>query len=166
MRQAIRNRFVYRLRNRALLIRAAFKGQLPVGRVRSLAFALSGGVVPLFQGGGPEFTMTTTAAVTAGRVAEVSGDRSIRHGASATIKPIGVIKQTADAIGDKVGVATSGVWNLRAQGAIAAGDNVVVSAAGDGRVKPLAAEAVTTIVGIALQAIADGADGPVLLTRW
>lgn len=154
------------LSRRIWLAGLALRGELPVSRLRSMAFALSGGAVPLFQGGGPEFTMTTTAAVTANRVVEVSGDRSIRLAQSASIKACGVAKQDASAVGDKVGVASSGVWKLRAQGAIAAGDNVVVSAGNDGRVKPLAAEAVTAVVGLALAAIADGADGPVLLTKW
>lgn len=156
-------RFSYQISNHLRLIVLALRGQLPVSRVRSLAFALTGGVVPLFAGGGPTITMTTTAAVTAGRIVEVSGDRSIRHGQSASTKVIGVAKQTADAVGDKVGVATSGVWMLRAQGAIAAGDHVSVSAGNDGRVKPIGADAFATDVGVALAAIADGADGPVIV---
>lgn len=131
--------------------------------LRRLALAVSGGAVEVFGSGAPNITMTTTAAVTAGRLVMVSGDRSIAPAASATPKTLGVAKQDASAVGDKVAVATGGVWMLRAEGAIAAGDLVVVSAGGDGRVKPLAAEAATTVVGLALAAIADGADGPVLL---
>jgi hypothetical protein len=161
--RAIANRYGYRLRNRRALLGLALRGETPFSRTRELAFALTGGVVPLFQGGGPEITMTTTAAVTAGRIVEVSGDRSVRHGQSATTKAVGVAKQTADAVGDKVAVATTGVWMLRAQGAINAGDHLAISAGNDGRVMPIAANTFPTDIGIALAAIADGADGPVLV---
>lgn len=131
--------------------------------LRRVALALSGGAVELFGSGHPKLTMTTTAAVTAGRLVMVSGDRSIAPAASASSKVLGVAKQSGSAVGDKVAVATGGVWLLRAEGAIAAGDLVVVSASGDGRVKPFAAEAISAQVGLALAAIGNGNDGPVLL---
>lgn len=146
---------------------------------RLVPMAVSGGVVPLFQGGGPEPTMTTTAAVTAGRLVEVSGDRSIRHAQGDSRKTIGVAKQTGSAVGDKVAIATSGVWYLTASGAINAGDLIVPAASNDGKVSAISGLDVTatptettieaatvdvlSIVGIALAAISDGVTGPVLL---
>lgn len=165
MRQRLRQRFGYRVENRRRLIGAALRGDLPVSRARALAFALSGGVTPLFQGGGPEVTMTTTAAVLGGRLVEISGDRSIRHAASASQKVMGVAKQDASAVGDKVGVATSGVYNLLVETAVAAGDLAIVSAAGDGRIAPQAAADARAIVGIVLAAGAPAASVPVLLRK-
>lgn len=139
------------------------------GRLSSIAFAVSGGANPRFQGGGPEPTFTTSAAVTAYRLVEVSGNRTIAPAGAASRKVVGVAKQTGSAVGDKVSVATSGVWKLRAQGAIAAGDEVGPGAGADGRVSTVAAGATAdvtrTIVGLALEAISDGADGLILLRK-
>ena len=175
----LRNRYAYRLRRRRMLLTMAIRGELPVRKLRAVAFAVSLSKLPLFQGGGPEITMTTTAAVTAGRLVEVSGNRSIAHAPASSQKCIGVAKQTGSAVGDKIGVATSGVWELTAQTAISAGDLVVVSAAGDGRVQSRDTINVATtpteatieaafadalaVVGIALAAINAAATGPVLL---
>lgn len=156
--------------------------------LRHVAMAVSGGATPRFQGGGPEITMTTTAAVLAGRVVEVSGDRSVRHAQNSSTKIVGVAKQAGSAIGDKIGVATSGVWDLTAKGIITAGDKLVASSANDGTVSsigtyPLGTPDVTStptettielalaqeealvlaIVGIALEDAADTESVPVLL---
>jgi hypothetical protein len=153
----------YRLRNRATLIGLAFRGKLPASRVRQMAFALSGGVIPLFQSGAPEFTMTTTVTtVVAGQVVEVTGDRSIGPAAASSLKSCGVAKQTASAIGDKVGVASGGVWLLKAAGAITAGDHVRAGALGT--VTTIAADGdPRLVVGIALAGAADTALAPILL---
>lgn len=171
----LRNRYGYRVANHVRVSLWALRTR-PRNRLRVALFAVSGGAVELFGSGHPNITMTTTAAVTEGRIVEVSGDRSIRHGQAATLKALGVAKQTGSAVGDKIAVATGGVWHLRAQGAINAGDQVMVSAGNDGRVAPVPAVDATNVatlgtgltntratVGIALAAIADGADGPVLL---
>lgn len=167
-----RHRFGYRLFNFLTVARLALRGELGAKRVRAVAFALSGGAIPLFAGGGPEPTFTTTAAITAGRLAMVTGDRSIGPAAGSSLKVLGVAKQTSDAVGDKLSVSTSGVWMLTAQGAIAAGDQVVAGAAGTGTVSTLAAAAGATaadinnaraVVGRALSAAIDGAQVPVLL---
>lgn len=158
-----------RLRDRLDSIRycwrlAPYRGY---GRVRQTAFALSGGVVPIFQSGDPEPTMTTTAAVTAGRLVMVSGNRSIAPAAAASRAICGVAKQTGSAVGDKLAVISGGVVMIVAQGAVAAGDQVGPGAAGDGRVSTVAAGATAdvarSIVGLALSAAADGAECPVLL---
>lgn len=142
---------------------------LGLGRVASTAFAVSGGIVPRFQGGGPEPTFTTSAAVVAGRLVMVSGNRTIAPAGAASRAVVGVAKQTGSAVGDEVAVITSGVVKLRAQGAIAAGDEVNSSAGADGRISTVAAGATAdvtrSIVGLALEAIADGADGLVLLRK-
>lgn len=162
----------YRLHNFLTVARLALTGQIGAKKTRAIAFALSGGAIPLFAGGGPEPTMTTTAAVVAGRLVMVSGDRSIAPAAASSLKCLGVAKQTADAVGDKISVGTSGVWMLTAQGAIAAGDQVVAGAAATGVVSTLAAAAGATaadinnaraVVGRALAAAIDGAQVPVLL---
>lgn len=171
MRRWLRNRYAYRIRNHVLVSRWALANDSR--KLRAVAFALSGGAIPLFQGGGPEPTMTTTAAVVGGRLVEVSGDRSIRPAVASSAKVLGVAKQTGDAVGDKLSVSTSGVWNIVAQGAIAAGDQVIAGAAGDGRVSTLAVAAGATaadinnarsVVGRALAAAIDGAACPILLT--
>lgn len=134
--------------------------------------AVSGGVVERFGSGAPKITMTTAAAITAGRLVELSAARTVQHAAAASLKVVGVAVQTSDAAGDKVAIATGGVWNLTATGAIAAGDQVI--AAANGTVSTLAAAAAATladinnaraVVGVALEAIAGGAAGPVLLQK-
>lgn len=136
-------------------------------------------VIPSIRGGqvekfapGDRITMTVAGTtVVGGRLVEVNGNRTVRPAQAASLKTLGVALYDG-AIGDKVTVATEGVWLLRAQGAIAAGDQVIVSAGNDGRVAPLAPAAgalaadinnARAVVGRALEAIADGADGPILL---
>jgi predicted RecA/RadA family phage recombinase len=145
--------------------------------------SIRGGQVEKFAPG-DRITMTVKAAtsVVGGRLVEISGNREIQPAGSKSRKVLGVAMYDG-AAGAKVTVATEGVWMLRAEGAIAAGDQVVVSAGADGRVMPVPsattvlgaayAEAASeqviddtrAIVGIALEAIADGADGPVLLGK-
>lgn len=130
--------------------------------LKRFALALSGQAVELFGSGAPNITMTTTAAVTAGRLVEITGDRGVGPAGANSLKVLGVAKQTGSAVGDKPAIATGGVWMLRASGAIAAGDHVkagalgvVVAVAADGDPR--------LITGIALAAIVDATDGPVLL---
>lgn len=130
--------------------------------LRRLAMAVSGQAVELFGSGSPQITMTTTAAVTAGRLAEITGDRGIGPAGASSLKVLGVCKQTGSAVGDKIDVATGGVWMIRASGAISAGDTVRAAAAGD--VAAIAADGdPRLVVGIALAAIANAAEGPILL---
>lgn len=145
-------------------------------RLRAIALAVSGGLTPKFAGGGPEPTMTTTAAVIAGRLVEVSGDRSIRHAQSLSIKAVGVAKQSGSAIGDEVAIYTSGIVAMVAKGVINAGDHLVAGSANDGAVQSVAAAdptslatvsggltATRAIVGIAVTGAADTATVYVLL---
>ena len=132
--------------------------------------AVTGGVSERFPAN-KRRTMTASAAVTAGRLVEISGNRTVAHAAAASIKVYGVALQDYDGVpatGAKIAVARDGVWYLTATGAIAAGDQVI--AAANGTVSSLAAAAgavaadinnARAIVGIALEAIAGGQQGPV-----
>jgi hypothetical protein len=124
--------------------------------------SVSGGVTERFGSGSPSITMTTGAALTAGRLVEISASRTVIHAQANSLKVLGVAKQTSDAVGDKVAVATGGVWNLTASGAIAAGDQIRAGAAGVA--VAIAADGdPRLVVGIALEAAADTAQVPVLL---
>lgn len=128
---------------------------------------VSGGIVEL-EGKPQGSTMTTSAAVTEGRVVEYTGDKRVAHAAAGSLKPAGVAAQTASAAEDKVTVFHEGIFDLEATGAIAAGD--LVEAAANGTVRVLAAVDVAgsfnpkAIVGRASAAIANGAKGPVKLS--
>lgn len=155
-----------RFRNSIRLARFALRGDFPVyvSKVRAVSFALSGGVVPLFQSGGPKPTMTTTTAtVVAGMLVESTGDRSVGPAGAASVKVIGVAAQTGSAIGDKIAIDTGGVYLLKAAGAIAAGDVLQAGALGTVSNGIVLASDPRLIVGIALSAIGDTLTGPVLL---
>lgn len=123
--------------------------------------ALSGGIVEYFPEG-QNITYTTSAAVTAGRLVEATGDRRIGPAGANSTKVQGVALRTSDAAEDKVAVAHDGVWPCRASGAIAEGDFVKAGAAGV--VVAIAADGdPRLIVGRAIQDIADGTDGPIKL---
>lgn len=133
-----------------------------------------GGAVEAFPTGAPTITMTVSAAVTAGRLVEVTGNRTVGLAGAASLKVIGVALEGSDFVGtpDKIAVKTGGAFRLRATGAIAAGDQVI--AAANGTVSTLAAAGGATaadinnaraVVGVALEAIAGGQDGLVLLQR-
>jgi hypothetical protein len=134
--------------------------------------AVTGGVVERFGSGAVKITMTLAAAVTAGRLVEMTANRTVQHAGAASLKVIGVALQTGSAVGDKIAVATGGIWNLTASGAISAGDQLI--AAATGKVSTLAAAGSATltdinnaraVVGNAVEAIADTAEGPCALSR-
>lgn len=134
--------------------------------------AVTGGVVERFPSS-KKRTMSCSAAVTAGRLVEITGNRTVAHAAAASLKVYGVALQDYDGVattGSKIAVARDGVWNLTATGAIAAGDQVIAAANGTVATLAAAAGAVAAdinnsraIVGIALEAITGGAAGPVEL---
>lgn len=108
--------------------------------------AVSGGVTEKFPAGKP-ITMTTGAAVTAGRLVKISGaDRTVIHATVGSKAVVGVALQTSSASGDKIAVAPlcGGVFSLVAAGAVTRGDNVCAAAAGT--VKTATSKVVTTIV--------------------
>jgi hypothetical protein len=133
-----------------------------------------GGVVEAFPSGAPKVTMSAGAAITAGRLVEVTGNRVVGQAGAASLKVVGVALEGSDGVGaptaDKITVATGGVFLLTATGAIAAGDQLI--AAANGTVSTLAAAAAATltdinnaraVVGKALEAISNGQTGRVLL---
>lgn len=103
------------------------------------------------------------AAISEGQVVELAGDRRVQPTAGASGKVVGVALTSGDA-GRKVAVVHRGIVEVTASGAIAAGDRV--KAASDGKVAKFDASTddVTTIVGIALKAAADGEKVEILLT--
>lgn len=137
--------------------------------------AKTGGVVEAFPSGATKITCTVAAAITAGRLVEVAGNRTVQMAAADSNKVVGVALEGSDGVGagtaaaDKIAVATGGVFLLTASGAINAGDKLV--AAANGQVSTVAVAAATAqsitdtraIIGIALEAIANGATGHVLL---
>lgn len=128
--------------------------------------AVSGGVTERFGSGSPRITMTAGAAIVAGRLVEYTADRTVGPAGAASVKVAGLAIQDCDGVaatGNKVAIATGGVWNVRAGAAIAAGDQLVPLA--NGTVGPSgAAPDARTVVGVAIQAIGNGLDGPALLT--
>lgn len=127
--------------------------------------AVTGGVVERFGSGAPKITMSGGAAITAGRLVEMTGNRTVGPAGAGSFKVVGVAVQDYDGTattGAKLAVATGGVWNLRAGGAIAAGDQLIAGAAGTVVAAGVAPDA-RTVVGIALEAISNGTDGPCLV---
>lgn len=136
--------------------------------------AVTDGVAPVYKGGAPRLTRTLTSAVTAGTLVEISSSGHVQTATAASLKCIGVALQTGTAAADVIAVDTSGVHLLTASGAISAGD--LVQVATGGKVSTIAAVVNTnagtvatgvsdtrSIVGIALDDIADTAAGRVLL---
>ncbi|MGH8984917.1 MAG: capsid cement protein [Acidimicrobiia bacterium] len=128
--------------------------------------AVSGGIVERY-GKPAGVTMTTSAAVTEGRLVEYTGNQRVAHAAAGSLKVAGVAAQTCSAAEDQVTVFHEGIFDLEATGAIAVGD--YLEAAANGTVRPLSVVDVAgslspkAIVGKALAAIANGAKGPVKL---
>lgn len=136
--------------------------------------AVTDGVSPVYKGGAPRLTMAAAAAITAGTLVEISSSRTVQTATAASVKCVGVALQTCTAAADLVAVDTSGVHLLTASGAITAGD--LVQVATGGKVSTVAAVVNTnagtvatgvtdtrSIVGVALEDIADTAKGRVLL---
>lgn len=109
----------------------------------------------------PAISAAATGAITGGRLVETTGNMSVATAPATSAKVLGVAGRDAVS-GGPVPVYTDGIHDLVATGAIAAGD-IVASAAG-GTVAPIGAGVFGTKVGRALEAIANGASGRVLLT--
>lgn len=108
----------------------------------------------------PTVTMTASATVTAGQLLEVTGNMTCGPAGALSTKTCGVAGNDA-ANGALVTVYAAGVHDLTASGAISAGDLVV--AAATGKVQTIGANVFGTVVGRALEAIADTAKGRVRL---
>ncbi len=106
---------------------------------------------PFYSGGVTPFTATTSAAVTAGRVLEVSGDGTVAHAGAGSVVAVGVAASDA-ASGAKVTVwpLTNCVHELSASGGITAAAGVVTAANGQVATAAVAtAAAAGTLIGIA-----------------
>lgn len=79
---------------------------------------------------GQSWTATTSAAVTGGKLLEVSGDGTVAHASANSISVVGVAAFDCANSGDKVTVYTGGIATLVSSGAITAGAKVVAGAAG------------------------------------
>lgn len=122
----------------------------------------------------------TSAAVAEGDVVEITGDMTVAPAAADSVKVVGVAMQTASAANDVIAVQLLGfVFRLKAAGAIAAGDQLQAAGAGAVRTRPAFtatigaayAEVATedalldaaSILGVALEAIANGQTGRVVV---
>lgn len=134
--------------------------------------AVSGGKIWVYDSGAV-VSFKATAAITEGKLVEVSGDKTVATASAESQKVVGVALQTAGAANDVIAVKIRGyIMVMRAEGAVAAGDELNAAADGSGDVTALPA-AVTAIgedindarsvIGIALEAIADEATGWVLV---
>lgn len=104
-------------------------------------------------------TRTTTADVTGGRLVEVSGSKTVAHAAADSAKVLGVATHDAKS-GTPVTVSLDGVQRPTATGAITAGAKVYSAANG-----LVSATGTTNPIGIALEAVADGAQVEVQMNR-
>jgi predicted RecA/RadA family phage recombinase len=120
--------------------------------------------MPGIQGGineyfapGHHLTLTASATITGGQIVAYTGNRTVGPAGAASMAVAGIALHNA-ASGEKVTVATQGVWPATATGAIAAGDTLITAAAGT--VAPAgAAPDARSVIGRALEAIANGATG-------
>jgi hypothetical protein len=89
-------------------------------------------VLPVFDPG-DDYTADASAAITGGRLVEVTGDNTVAHAGAASAKVVGVAP--ADALsGARVLVKRDGIWDLVCAATVAAGDRLV--AAANGQVTP------------------------------
>ncbi len=119
-------------------------------------------ITPKFQPGAA-LTCTAVGAIVGGQVVMSSGTavRTVATATAAATNVLGVAVRDA-ANGQEVGVQNMGVYMLTATGAIASGADVV--AAATGTVATVGANTFGTVVGKALQDIANAQQGEVLLT--
>jgi hypothetical protein len=112
---------------------------------------------PVFAGGTAPITLKASAAVTGGRLVEVTGNSTVGPAGAASTKVVGVA-----AFDQAVVTGVVDVWPLpgvvheaTASGAISAGDGLVAGAAGV--VSTIGAGTFQQLVGVALAAAADTA---------
>lgn len=109
----------------------------------------------------PTFTVATTAVV-GGTLVEINGNMTVGPAGAASTKVVGVASRDV-AVGSQVMVFASGIHDLVASGAIAAGAQVIAGAAGT--VATVGAGTAFQVIGTACEAIADTASGRILLNR-
>ena len=102
--------------------------------------------LPVFKPG-LALTFTAGAALTGGRLVEITTDNTIEHAAAGSTSVVGVAAWDTT-LGQQVTTHSGGVQELVASAAIAAGDEV--SAAADGKVATTVEG--TAVIGVALTA--------------
>ncbi len=139
-------------------------------------------VIPGTRGGqvekflpGDRLTCTASAAVTGGRLVELTGNRTVGPAAAASEKVVGISLYDA-AINEKVTIVSEGVWLIRCEATVVAGDYVQAAgaAANAGSVTPVAASGAAyvqaeanrwrTVVGRALEGATAPADAPIKMS--
>lgn len=118
--------------------------------------------LPLFKPG-QTFTQNASAAIVGGQLLANSGVNSVAPAAAASLKWLGVAAFDAPN-GEPVTIHVGGVQRLVASGAVTAGDQVAAAAAGQVATSATAS-ADGTLVGIALNTVANGALVDVLMNR-
>lgn len=130
--------------------------------------AVSGGSTVKYRPGSI-VTFKAGGAITEGSFVEITGDNQVGQAAAASVKIVGVALQTAGAAGDLIPVQLTGyVMVMTAKGAVSAGDPVGAASDGSAAVSTITVAAfgdVRKVAGIALQAIADAATGPIYVSR-
>jgi hypothetical protein len=122
---------------------------------------LAGGINEFHPAGSPPLTLTASATITGGQIVIYTGNRTCGPAGAGATAVAGIAMHNA-ASGEKVSVATDGVWPATATGAIAAGDTLITAAAGT--VAPAGATPdARTVIGRAQEAIANLATGRVKL---
>lgn len=111
---------------------------------------------------GDDLTFTASAAITAGQLVGVSGDKTVAPTSGATAAWVGVATTDA-ASGARVGVVSGGVQLPVASGAVAAGDLVMAATAG--KVATFSGTNYAQVVGLALAPAADGAAARIKFNR-
>jgi hypothetical protein len=126
--------------------------------------AVSGGIVEAYGHKGAIITCKVAAAITAGQLVVLTANSfEVDVAGAGVVKGVGVALRTASAIGDKIPVAFGGIYRLKAAGAIDSGDKLKSAAAGSVATGILAADDPRTVIGHALEDIADLATGRVRL---
>jgi hypothetical protein len=121
---------------------------------------VEGGIVEYF-GGKERKTLTAGGTITGGQLVALNGNRQVVAAGAASNAVLGVALHNAVS-GEKVTVASDGVWPITASGAIAAGDTLIAAAAGAVSTAGAAPDA-RQVVGRALDAISNGVAGRVQL---
>lgn len=120
---------------------------------------IEGGIVEFFEGSGEHRTYTAGGSITGGQMVALNGNRQVIAAGAASTACAGVALHNA-ASGEKLTVASDGVWPVTATGAIAAGDTLICAAAGTVAPAGVAPDA-RQVVGRAMEAIATGVAGRV-----
>jgi predicted RecA/RadA family phage recombinase len=121
---------------------------------------IAGGIVEYAEPG-QHLTMTAGGTIVGGNIVIYSANRTVVQGTAASMLVAGVALHNA-ASGEKVTVATDGVWPVKAANAVSFGQRLISGATG--QVDPAgAAPDARSVIGYALESIAGAATGRVKL---